>query len=73
METDYHTHTPLCHHAEGTPQEYVEAAIAAGLSEYGISDHAPQTPEPFDDWRMAMADLPRYLDWIAEALSLIHI
>jgi len=67
METDYHTHTPLCHHAEGTPQEYVEAAIAAGLSEYGISDHAPQTPEPFDDWRMAMADLPRYLDWIAEA------
>jgi histidinol-phosphatase (PHP family) len=67
MPADYHTHTPLCHHAEGTPKAYVERAVAAGLDEYGISDHAPQTPEPFDDWRMAMADLPRYLDWIAEA------
>ena len=67
MPADYHTHTPLCHHAEGSPSEYVEAAIAAGLEEYGITDHAPQVPEPFDDWRMSMADLPRYLDWIAEA------
>lgn len=67
MTTDYHTHTPLCHHAEGTPQEYVAAAKTANLSEYGISDHAPHVPEPFDDWRMAMDDLPTYLDWIAEA------
>lgn len=67
MKTDYHTHTPLCHHAEGTPSQYVAAAIQAGLEEYGISDHAPHTPEPFDDWRMSMSDLPRYLDWITEA------
>lgn len=67
VSADYHTHTPLCHHAEGTPAQYIEAAKAAGLSEYGISDHAPHTPEPFDDWRMAMSDLPTYLDWIAEA------
>lgn len=67
MPADYHTHTPLCHHAEGTPEAYIDAAIAAGLDEYGISDHAPQTPEPFDDWRMAMEDLPRYFDWIAQA------
>ena len=37
MPADYHTHTPLCHHAEGSPSEYVEAAIAAGLEEYGIT------------------------------------
>ncbi len=67
MNSDLHTHTPLCHHAEGTPQDYVEAAIDAGLHLYGISDHAPHTPEPFDDWRMSIADLPKYLDWIAEA------
>lgn len=67
MSTDYHTHTPLCHHAEGSPEQYIAAAHAAGLKEYGISDHAPQIPEPFDDWRMAMADLPAYLDWIEEA------
>ena len=67
VSSDYHTHTPLCHHAEGSPAAYIQAAKAANLSEYGISDHAPHTPEPFDDWRMAMADLPAYFDWIAEA------
>ena len=67
MLADYHTHTPLCHHATGTPEAYVDAALAAGLCEFGISDHAPQTPEPFDDWRMAASDLPRYFDWIARA------
>lgn len=64
---DYHTHTPLCRHAEGTPEGYVDAAVAAGVAEFGISDHAPQEPEPFDDWRMSVADLPRYFDWIARA------
>ena len=67
MPADYHTHTPLCRHAEGEPEAYVDAAIAAGLSEYGISDHAPAIPEPFDDWRMSQAELPEYFDWIARA------
>ncbi|MBK1834433.1 histidinol-phosphatase [Roseibacillus ishigakijimensis] len=67
MISDHHTHTPLCHHAEGTPAQYIDAALAAGLLEYGISDHAPHVPEPFDDWRMATADLPAYLDWVAAA------
>lgn len=38
---DYHTHTSLCGHATGTVEEYIEAAIAKGLSEIGFSDHAP--------------------------------
>jgi histidinol-phosphatase (PHP family) len=66
---DYHTHTPLCRHATGEPEEYVAAARAAGLSEYGISDHAPVRPEPFDDWRMDEAQLPAYYDWIDRALA----
>jgi histidinol-phosphatase (PHP family) len=66
MLADYHLHTPLCHHATGTPLEYVAAARAAGLAEIGFSDHSPMPgPEPFDDWRMARADLPRYLEMIA--------
>ncbi|MDP0490772.1 MAG: histidinol-phosphatase [Verrucomicrobiota bacterium JB023] len=64
---DLHTHTPLCQHAEGTPAEYVAAAVAARLEVYGISDHAPHLPEPFDDWRMTVDQLPEYDDWIAEA------
>ncbi len=67
MYCDYHTHTPLCLHASGTPQEYVQAAVRAGLREYGISDHAPMPGEPFDDWRMKQADMPAYLDWLTEA------
>lgn len=67
MLADYHTHTPLCQHAEGNPEDYIDQAIAANLAEYGISDHAPQTPEPFDDWRMLEEHLPQYFDWIARA------
>ena len=67
MPADYHTHTPLCRHASGTPEQYVAAAIAAGLSEYGISDHAPCRPEPFDDWRMLQSELPDYFQWITRA------
>ena len=71
MYCDYHTHTPLCLHASGTPQEYVQSAVRAGLREYGISDHAPMQEEPFDDWRMKQADMGAYLDWIREATELI--
>lgn len=67
MPADYHTHTPLCRHAEGAPEAFIDAAIAAGLREYGISDHAPAHPEPFDDWRMAEAELPAYFTWIDRA------
>ena len=71
MSADYHTHTPLCLHAEGTPQQYIDAAIAAGLTEYGISDHAPvkksDGTEPFDDWRMLTSQIPEYIQWIADA------
>lgn len=67
MPADYHTHTPLCRHAEGEPEAFVDAALAAGLTEYGVSDHAPQIPEPFDDWRMSEAELPDYFRWLARA------
>lgn len=67
MLADYHTHTPLCHHAEGMPGDYVEAALAAGLTEYGVSCHAPVLPEPFDDWRMLASELPAYFDWVNTA------
>lgn len=67
MPADYHTHTPLCRHAEGEPEAYIDAAITANLTEYGISDHAPVLPEPFDDWRMNEADLPEYFAWIDRA------
>ena len=67
MLADYHTHTPLCHHARGAPQDYIEAALKAGLTEYGVSCHAPLNPEPFDDWHMLTSDLPTYFEWVDTA------
>lgn len=69
MPADYHTHTPLCRHAEGRPEQFVDRALDLGLSEYGIADHAPQRPEPYDDWRMLEDQVPDYLAWIAAARS----
>ena len=64
--SDYHVHTPLCHHAEGWPVELAARAIELGLGELGFADHNPM-PEQFDHWRMAIGDLPRYLDEVAKA------
>lgn len=37
--SDYHMHTTLCGHAEGTVDQYIERAIEAGLDEIGFSEH----------------------------------
>lgn len=41
MKTNLHTHTWRCRHAQGTEQEYIEAALRAGIETLGFSDHAP--------------------------------
>lgn len=48
MKYNYHSHTPLCRHASGTPEEYVRLAIDGGLLGFGFSDHSPYPfPEGF--------------------------
>lgn len=64
LPADYHTHTPLCLHAEGEPEAFIDRALERGVAEYGVSDHAPQSPEPFDDWRMLESQLGDYFAWI---------
>jgi len=62
---DYHSHTVRCGHAAGRMEEYVEAAIAAGLKEFGFSDHLPlywlpgEQPDPTS--AMAMHELEAYI------------
>ncbi len=41
MKANYHTHTYRCRHAVGTDAEYVQQAMAAGLTTLGFSDHTP--------------------------------
>ncbi len=63
---DYHTHTPLCRHADGWPIDLARVAAERGLGELGFADHNPM-PEPFDDWHMLIEELPRYIESVQEA------
>ncbi len=61
-----HTHTARCHHARGEDREYVEAAIQAGYTEMGFSDHAPMM-FPADSgyishFRMTPAEFEGYVE-----------
>lgn len=68
MLADYHTHTPLCHHATGLPIEYARVARERDLAEIGISDHNPM-PTHFDDWRMDIAEFDAYFEMVEMARS----
>jgi len=67
LPADYHMHTPLCRHAVGTPVELAERAVAVGLQEIGFSDHNPMPVNNYDEWRMALSDLDRYVAAVNEA------
>lgn len=66
MLVDYHTHHYRCGHASGNMEDYVEAALRAGLSEVGLSDHSPiyhlgSDPHPFPGTAMSHHEFPMYL------------
>ncbi len=59
-KVDYHMHTPLCGHALGEPEEYVEQALRVGLEEIGFSDHAPLVSHEDARYTMNLSQLPVY-------------
>ncbi|THF71817.1 histidinol-phosphatase HisJ family protein [Deinococcus sp. Arct2-2] len=64
---DSHMHTPLCGHAAGTPTEYAQAALDAGLSGVCFTDHMPM-PAWYDaPWRMRLDQLQEYRDSVLAA------
>ncbi|MFF2480720.1 histidinol-phosphatase [Paenibacillus sp. NPDC058071] len=66
MKFDLHTHNERCGHATGTIEDYVIAAIDAGLQVIGISDHSPyfasKEDQPFPGIAMATSEFTRYVD-----------
>ncbi|MGI6588643.1 MAG: histidinol-phosphatase [Peptococcia bacterium] len=64
---DYHTHTYRCKHAQGDVEDYAEYALQQGFEVLGVSDH---TALP-DNWclgiRMAISELPDYVQAIEKA------
>lgn len=81
MIANYHTHTPRCHHAEGTEEEYVQNALDRGLKILGFADHSPywfpgsyysghrMYPEELGEYSQVVLDLR---DQYAEKLE-IHL
>ena len=69
MKINLHTHTERCGHATGADEEFVLAAIDAGFTTLGFSDH---TPFPYEDGYVnGTKMLPEELDgYIASVLSL---
>jgi histidinol-phosphatase (PHP family) len=59
---DYHLHGNFCGHATGDLAEYVEAAVAKGLTEIGFSDHLPKVVDPDPYHAMLEENLPRYVE-----------
>ncbi len=65
---NFHSHTYRCHHAKGKDIDYVEAAIKAGYSEIGFSDHVPY-PFPnnhYSTFRMELSEAENYVQSIRE-------
>ena len=65
MIVDLHNHTQLCNHAEGTIDEYINAAIQKGTKIFGFSDHAPMDFDP--EYRMEFKDMQAYQANVLEA------
>ena len=64
MKYNYHAHTSRCHHASGTPEEYIQRAIDAGITHMGFSDHFPlMFPDGHEaKFRVAVAEAHDYVD-----------
>ena len=60
MKANYHTHTQRCLHASGSEEDYLRAALEAGLDVLGFSDHGPFPDHDFG-WRMRYDELEEHL------------
>lgn len=70
MIANYHTHTTRCFHAKGTDEEFIQAALEAGLDTLGFSDHAPQ---PFPgDYYSTMRMYPEMLTEYVQSISALR-
>ncbi len=58
MKIDLHNHTIWCHHADGSMDEFIHRAVAAGIDVFGFADHAPMSYDP--EHRMIPAEAPIY-------------
>lgn len=66
IQCDYHMHTPLCKHAAGPMEAYVERGVELGLREIGFADHNPLPDRRSPNVRMSEAELNYYVERVTE-------
>lgn len=66
ITNNYHTHTFRCGHADGKDEEYVLAAIKAGIKVLGFSDHMPWPGFSQPGIRMDEEMLDNYVNSISQ-------
>ena len=72
IQCDYHMHTPLCKHADGPMEAYVERAIELGLREIGFSDHNPLPHGLAANVRMREDELEYYVNRVLDLRFQYH-
>jgi len=66
IRCDYHMHTPLCKHAAGPMEAYIERGIELGLQEIGFADHNPLPDGRSANVRMAEVELDYYVERVTD-------
>lgn len=61
---DLHNHTKRCNHAVGECREYVEMALARGITAFGFSCHAPMSYD--SHYRMQLSEVDEYLSEVRD-------
>ena len=62
-----HSHTPLCKHAVGEPEEYAQVAFDRRLRGHTVTCHNPMPNGYSSDVRMAADEFETYLDGVRRA------
>jgi len=62
-----HSHTPLCRHAKGEPEEYAEVALQRGLKGLIVTCHNPLPDGLAQGSRMYPKQFGEYVDLVARA------
>ncbi len=68
MVYNFHAHTPRCRHATGSEREYIEAAISAGVKDWGFSEHIPFIfPNGRENsYRLPLVEVQDYINTVNE-------
>ncbi|MCR4588078.1 MAG: histidinol-phosphatase [Lachnospiraceae bacterium] len=64
---NYHTHTKLCKHAQGMPEDYCRVALQRGFTDVGFTDHTPLPDDLKAHIRMEREELPLYIGSVLKA------